>query len=257
MAENYPNPPITEAICEFRVSPDTPWDLTVPGSFYERVQTEFPLREQRKVRSVELVMTPEGLMEEMLVRDRMMFSTADRSASVQVGPGILAVHVMSPYPSWSRFRPRIEHALRTLTGVVDVKGLQGINLRYINVVQVPGLNRDPEEYFLFLPRFGCDFPTRADSFIVGCELPFFDGQDACRVEMTDGIPDMPDATAFLINIDYFLAEPGTVPVNLAMDWLDRGHERAVEIFEACINDRLREIFRGNVKEPAGEEARAA
>jgi hypothetical protein len=31
MGKSYAKPPIVEAVCEFRLSPDTEWDLTVPG----------------------------------------------------------------------------------------------------------------------------------------------------------------------------------------------------------------------------------
>ncbi|MDI6720336.1 MAG: TIGR04255 family protein [Methanomicrobiales archaeon] len=256
MRREYINSPIEEAICEFRMSPETDWDLAVPGLYYDRIREELPTREQRRVRSVELVMGTEGLMEELLVQDRMFFFTPDRSIGIQIGPKFLGVNVLKPYPSWQRFRPRIEHALRILTETVNVKGIYGMSLRYINLVQAPGLDVDPEEYFEFLPRFGTGFPVHADSFMVGAELPFFDGQDACRIEVSDGIPSMPDSTAFLLNIEYFLAEPESVPIDSAMDWLDRAHAKTIELFEASITDKARELF-GIAAEPetaAGEAA---
>ncbi|QMS90513.1 hypothetical protein HUN01_24125 [Nostoc edaphicum CCNP1411] len=34
----YPNPPIEEAVCEFRFAPDPAWNLTIPGLFYEKIK---------------------------------------------------------------------------------------------------------------------------------------------------------------------------------------------------------------------------
>ncbi|HZD43946.1 MAG TPA: TIGR04255 family protein [Methanomicrobiales archaeon] len=242
MAREYVNSPIEEAICEFRYSPETEWDLAVPGLFYSRIQEELPEREQRRVRSVELVMGPEGLLEELVVQDRMFFFSTDRSVGVQLGPKFLGVNVLKPYPSWQRFRPRIEYAFRTLNDTVEMKGIYGINLRYINLIQIPGKDVNPEEYFSFLPRLGSGFPESADSFMAGAELPFSDGRDACRIEVSDGIPSMPDSTAYLLNIEYFLSEPESIQQDMVTEWLDNAHSKAVELFEACITDKARELF---------------
>ena len=256
MKREYVNSPIEEAICEFRLSPETDWDLAVPGLYYDRIKEELPTREQRRVRSVELVMGTEGLMEELLVQDRIFYFSPDRSVGYQIGPKFLGINVLKPYPSWQRFRPRIEHALRTLTETVDAKGIYGMSLRYINLIQAPGLDADPERYFEFLPRFGAGFPGRADSFMAGAEFPFFEGQDAYRIEVSDGIPSMPESTAFLLNIEYFLAEPESVPINAAMDWLDRAHRKTVDLFEASITDTARELF-GIVPEAEAAKGEAA
>jgi len=58
MGRKYANPSIVEAVCEFRLSPDTPWDLTVPGLVYEKVRSEFPHREQRLFQEVEIAQGP-------------------------------------------------------------------------------------------------------------------------------------------------------------------------------------------------------
>ncbi|MEH2362987.1 hypothetical protein [Nostoc sp.] len=34
----YSNPPIEEAICEFRFAPGQVWNFTIPGLFYEKVR---------------------------------------------------------------------------------------------------------------------------------------------------------------------------------------------------------------------------
>ncbi|MGQ0654564.1 MAG: TIGR04255 family protein [Betaproteobacteria bacterium] len=46
MPKKYKNPPIIEAICEFRFSETSPWDLTIPGLIYELVKDKFPKRVQ-------------------------------------------------------------------------------------------------------------------------------------------------------------------------------------------------------------------
>ncbi|MDD1677623.1 MAG: TIGR04255 family protein [Methanomicrobiales archaeon] len=244
MDGTYINPPVTEAICEFRISLDTDWDLTVPGLYYALVKDEHPVREQRRIRSVEVVMAEEGLREELLVRERMQYFTPDMTNGIQVGPHLLAVNMLRPYTSWSRFRPRIEHALQVLSDVVEIKTLESLGLHYINVIEVPDGNADPRKYLSLIPPLGEILPGRPDSLLVGCEIPFEEGREACRIEITDAIPQDKEGSAFLLDIEYFLSSPNTLPAENAMAWLDTAHNRLVEIFEACLLEPARDIFRG-------------
>jgi len=45
MVKKYAKPPIVEAVCEFRLTHDTRWDLTVPGLLYEKLKASFPQKE--------------------------------------------------------------------------------------------------------------------------------------------------------------------------------------------------------------------
>ncbi|MDD1675352.1 MAG: TIGR04255 family protein [Methanomicrobiales archaeon] len=244
MTDAYVNPPITEAICEFRISLNTPWDLTVPGVYYERVKDELPVREQKRVRSVEVKMAEEGLREELLINERMHYFTADRNIGIQVGPHLLAVNMLRPYSSWNRFRPRIEHAFRVLRDIVDVQELDGLGLHYINVIEMPEGPPDLREYLSLIPPFGEILPARPESLIVGCEIPFAEGRDACRIEITDALSERKDGTAFLLDIEYYLSSPHTIPANDAVGWLEPAHDQVVHIFEACLREPARELFSG-------------
>ncbi len=244
MDETYTNPPVTEAICEFRIDLTTDWDLTVPGLYYARVRDELPVREQRRIRNVEVVMAEEGLREELLVRERMQYFTPDMIHGVQIGPHLLAVNMLRPYTSWSRFRPRIEHAFGVLRDLVEIETLEGLSLHYINVLEVPEGDADPRKYLAPIPPLGEILPARPDSLLVGCEIPFEEGRDACRIEITDAIPERKEGTAFLLDLEYFLSSPNTLPAGDSMRWLDNAHTRLVDIFEACILEPARDIFRG-------------
>ncbi len=54
----YKNPPILEAVCEFRFVPGSPWDWTIPGLFFGRVCDEFPEKKHQNV--VDVAMEAQG-----------------------------------------------------------------------------------------------------------------------------------------------------------------------------------------------------
>ena len=134
MSKQYANPPIIEAVCEFRFTPDTPWDLTVPGLVYEKIKDKFPQKEQRTVQEIEIKQTPQGIQQEVRTFDRVLFLENTRKMLVQLGPRVLAVNSLKPYPGWEKFEVAIREAFEALTTIVEVKGLQRIGLRYINQI---------------------------------------------------------------------------------------------------------------------------
>ncbi|MBU4225210.1 MAG: TIGR04255 family protein [Chloroflexi bacterium] len=243
MAKKYANPPLIEAVCEFRLTPDTAWDLTIPGLMYEKVEKEFPNKEQRLIQEVEIIQSPQGMQQQTRTVERVLFLTRDRKIFIQAGPHLLAVNCLKPYPTWNGFKPRIENAFRSLTEIVDIKGLQRIGLRYINHIEIPARSINLEEYFEFRPFLGQNLPQNIANFIVGCVWHFSNGRDSCRVQITNALPEKPDNTAFLLDLDYFLAQPKAVSVNQALEWVEEAHQKVEEIFEGCITEPVREIFR--------------
>ncbi len=241
MDRRYRKPPIIEAICEFRLTQDTPWDLTVPGLFYEKVRREFPHREQRMVQDVELTREPQGLQQRIQTTERVLLFSPDRKMLIQLGPRLLVINALKPYPTWPKFKPRIESAWDALQGVVEVRGLERIGLRYINRVELPNTEVKLDVYFEFYPFIGDRLPKQMASFIMGVEFPYAEDRDRCRVQL---VPAAGTDTghAVILDIDYFLARPRGVEVSEVLNWVEEAHLRVRNIFEGCITDHLRAMF---------------
>ena len=241
MAKKYAKPPIVEAVCEFRLTSETRWDLTVPGLLYERLKGSFPQKEQRMIQEMELTQGPEGLHQQIRTSERIIFFTEDKKMLVQVGPRLLAINVLKPYPHWEGFKPRIEMAWKSLQAAIEVQGLERIGLRYINHIELPAQGGELAEYFEFYPFVGQRLPQQMVSFLAGVEFSYADDRDRCRVQLTP-IPGSGGKSLFMLDIDYFLARPGAVEVVDALAWVEEAHNRVEEVFEGCITDKLREMF---------------
>jgi len=242
MSKKYGNDPIVEAVCEFRLTPDSKWDLTIPGLVYEKVSNDFPNKEQRLIQEVELTQSPQGMQQQIRTSERVLFLTDNRKMFIQVGPHFLAINCLKPYPAWEGFKPWIEKAFSALTEVVEVERLQRIGLRYINRIEIPGQSVNLDNYFEFRPFLGQNLPQNMVNFIIQCLLPFFGQRDSCKVQLTNAVPDRPDNVSFLLDLDYFLAQPLVVLSNQALEWVENAHKKVEEIFEGSINESLREIF---------------
>lgn len=241
MRKKYKNPPVVEAVCEFRLTQDTAWDMTIPGLIYERVRDEFSEREQRMVSEMELTQGAEGIQQHIRTSERVVLSTRDKKMLIQLGARLLVINVLKPYPSWQEYKPRVQRAWNCLLDTVDVKGIERIGLRYINLIKVRSSDAELSDFFQFYPFVGDKLPQRMASFIMGVEFPFEDDRDRCRVQLAP-LPASAGDTTFLLDIDYFLNRSRDVAVENALEWVEMAHDRVEDIFEGCVTDHLRAVF---------------
>jgi len=243
MGRKYANPPIVEAVCEFRLTPETQWDLTVPGLLYERLKETFPQKEQRMIQEVELTQRPEGLQQQIRTNEGLWFFTEDRKMLAQVGPRLLVVNALKPYPHWEGFNPRIDMVWKSLQETVEVQGLERIGLCYINRIELPAPNVKFDEYFDFYPFVGQRLPQHVASFHTGVEFSYAGDRDHCRVQLAPiPLSGKEGKAAFMLDLDYFLTRPRGVAVADALAWVEEAHSRVEEVFEGCITDKLRNMF---------------
>lgn len=244
MSRKYANPPLLEAVCEFRFTPDTPWDMTIPGLVYEKLRDAFPTREQRLMQEVdELIQGPEGFQQQIrMMSERTLLFAEDKKTFVQVGPRLLAVNSLRPYPSWVGFKPKIEKAFEVISRTVEIRGLERIGLRYINRIEIPDSLAKLKDYLQFYLFLGPQLPQEMAAFIAGCDFLYAHGRDRCRVQLTPAPSSSPQQLALILDIDYFLAQEKGVEVPAAIDWIEEAHDKVEEVFERCITDSLRNSF---------------
>ena len=242
MTKEYRKSPIVEAVCEFRAKKDCKWDITVPGLIYEKVKEKFPNREQRLFQNLEVTKSQEDLQHQLQTSERILLLSEDRKRFIQVGPRLLAVNCLKPYPAWASFKEMINTALEALAATIKIDEFQRIGLRYINRIEIPFTSLNLEEYFEFRPFLGKKLPQDMTNFIVGCMLMFHNGRDCCRIQLTNTVSEESSNVAFLLDLDYSLAKPQEVVKQQAMEWLEAAHRKVYDIFEGCITDKLRNIF---------------
>jgi uncharacterized protein (TIGR04255 family) len=248
----YNNSPIIESVCEFKFTDDTNWDITVPGLIFEDVKTKYSQKEQRSTQEVSISVpnnSSDKSRSQISRFDFAVFSTDDKKSIIQVGPRILLTSRLKPYCTWDDFKSQINYAFLKLNDRVELKGIQRIGLRYVNMIEIPVDQKkvDLEKYFDFRPSCGPRLPQSHGRFVVGCLFPFSDNRDLCNVELRDAAPKNDDSMAFILSIDYFLAKPRSIPVTQSIEWVEEAHDKVETLFEGCILPPLKEIFQ-EVKE---------
>jgi uncharacterized protein (TIGR04255 family) len=242
MGRRYRNPPIIEALCEFRFEPGTPWDLAIPGLVYEKIKEGFPKRRLARVFEASVTTGPEGVEQQMKTADRMQFLRDDEKALIQVGTNMLAVNHLKPYPTWQEFAPLIRQGFDAYCQVTSPKGIQRVGLRYINRIEVRGQRIELEHYLEFRPFAGPALPQDFGAFIVGVQIPYEGTRDALRLQAFSAALETPNVVAVMLDLDYYVTHAGQVSLDNVVAWVETAHDHVEEAFEACITERLRMLF---------------
>jgi uncharacterized protein (TIGR04255 family) len=244
----YRNPPIEEAVVEFRFDSGGEWDPTLPGKLHSHpnLQGRYPGR-PRAQRTLEASLKagadqpPNVSFKEGIVRVQLLDESAKRM--VTLGPDVLGVNDLRPYTGWSAFRPRVQAALSAYAEIASPKLVVRIGVRYVNKILVSREPLNLEDYFLCGPRTILGLPSTLNAFTVRTQHVFDDG---VKLLLTFANLEEPSVRApqFLLDLDVSWEGSEPVAVDEAMARVDDLHEREGTAFEATITDAMREVFDG-------------
>ncbi len=229
MAKHYKNPPLLEAVCEFKFQPPASWNPAVADLIYEKVQAQFPQREPMN-----------GLSEEEPASGaKTKFHRADGSALLQVAPKLLAINQLRPYPTWLQFKKTILEAYAIYRELAQPAGLTRVGLRYINQIEIPETKIEIGRYLR-----GC--PAGYHKLFLSTEFPFETERENLAMIIAHVPHHEGDFSRFYLDLDYGAFPTTTMTPEAIASILERAHDRLEQIFEASLTDETRQLF-GEIK----------
>lgn len=201
MGRKYNNSPIVEALCEFQFVPGQPWDFTIHGLFYEKISKEFSEKQQQMSVEIRLKQEAGAIQHEVLpTPERMQFFRKDKTALIQVGPDLLTVNHLKPYPMWEVFKPLILDNLNKYHEVAKPKGFKRLVLRYINKIDIPEKSIGLSDYFNYYPYLPKELPQIHYAFSARVEIPYEENRDRILLTFGSIISEKPDMVSFLLDL---------------------------------------------------------
>lgn len=243
MPRRYHQPPIIEALCEFRFRPTPQWDLTIPGLFYDRIKDQFPNKRQQP-RSFEFKLegAPPFGAPDLTIESRLQFFTEEGRTLIQLDRDLLSVNQLNPYSSWEHLLPLIRRGYDAYFDVARPAGLQRIGLRYINQIVIPEETVNLHDYFTFYPIAPDSFPRTLDGFLLVADFAFAGQRDTLRVRLTSAQTPQADTNTLVLDLDYFTEKPDDLTFESVFPWIEQAHANIENSFEAIITDNLRRLF---------------
>ncbi len=239
---SYRNPPVIEAVCEFRFPQDTQWPKDIADQLYEKVKDAFPHKEIHKVQELEITAKEDKIGHKIIPIERVTLQSEKPRIQLHIGNRILSIHCLQPYPSWKVFLPSIHMAFNTIQKITTITGIDRIGLLYLDKIEIPQDGGSLSEYFNFHPFLGEKLPKDFVNFIVGCEFPYANMRDICRLQLTRGIQERQGHSTFILSTDYYLAKRQMISHEEVDEWLENAHREVREIFEGSITDKMRTHF---------------
>jgi uncharacterized protein (TIGR04255 family) len=257
MREKYKNPPIKEAVCEFRFRSEGTLDIAVPGLVYNALREEFPDRVHSPINLGQLGITfgsirlgnPQegstqgGMGEAIRVVQGLRFWRKDSlDGVITLGQDRLSISHYEPYRSWESFRPDILKAFAAYKIEANPDSIQRIGLRYINEIHFDQAIVEPEEYFNYYPHLGANLPQNYSGLNMMVQFPYEDDRDRLRLSLTTSRDSENTGLIARLDLDYSVLESGTVHFDDVPGWLEIAHGHIEDVFESCLTDKVRLKF---------------
>jgi len=240
----YNRPPISEAICEFQFTPEKEWDWTIPGLVYQEIKDEFPQKRQEKAFEFNIAPLAGKVEQSVGSLSKMQFVRQDNTAMVQIGPDLLAINILPPYPGWETFESLISRQLEIYVKVAQPNTFKRIGVRYINKIVLPTSGIETTEYFHYYPRLPETVEQRHGAFWMRVVHTYADERDAMIFQMGQA-PEQQSVEGkltILVDLDYYLGVPGAVKLSDGLEWVSQAHAQIETMFEASITDNTRKLF---------------
>lgn len=247
----YRNPPIEEALCEFRFVPGDEWDLTMPGKLHTKLDNAYPAKPKQQVLARVDVQLAEGRPRGLRYHEdvgKAQFHSEDGTRLVGVAANTLSVHMLRPYQSpatrerngWEEFRCRIGAALDAYREIAQPVGVQRVSVRYINKIVMPSEDADIGDYLLCALPGVEDLPDSVLGLASRVEYRYDDGVHLVLSQGT--VHESSGQPAVLLDLDVIWESESHLDLDQAMGMAQSLRDREREAFEAVITESARELF---------------
>jgi uncharacterized protein (TIGR04255 family) len=239
----YPNPPLTEIICDFRFKVKNENDLTIHGLLFEKLSKKYPIKEDVQPSSIDVDVFSKDLQRMMMAKlFGMQYKSNDGKEFIRVSPNFISIHRLFPYPTWEAFLPSIENIFVTFKNTVNPIGLTGIALRYIDKIDIPSTSFDLKEYFQIYPYTSEEISKVINKYSVNVNILYYDSRDRLTIKVYNARKSPENKTSIMMDWNYILVDPSKISIDSSIDWVNTAHEKIVLIFEQSITEKCRNLF---------------
>lgn len=238
----YRTPPIAEALVELRFAGGQPWETTEAellsefGKIHSGERRELKTYELRaEWKAGEVSTKTDGQFSRWLLPNK------TGSELIGIGPDVLSVHVIAPYPGWSHFRPAIDRAFAIYEKIAQPITLLSTAVRYIDQIILPK-QANFAEYFRALPSLLPSQPKGLEAFQVTTEAIDSDNRVRSRLTLVSGPVTNDDKRVVIYDLDLRHTFEADTQVNQWPEMVELLHSRQKMMFEESITPATRELF---------------
>jgi len=242
ISKRYKNPPIQEAVCEFRFDLEHNPEQIQIEKIFNKIKGRFPVAKKGNFHEVSVKIDIKENKKDLIdnAREFDRFFSVDERSLVQIDGNKLSIHRLKPYTSWQEFFSAIELVFNTYLGVTKIKSIQRIGLRYINAIEM-GSSFEIEKYFNLRPNIVAELPQNISDFNAGVVFVMENGIDGVKAQLSNQWLSH-NKQRVVLDLDYFLGKPDVVKIEEVLNWLKVAHQALENIFETVITEKTKSLF---------------
>lgn len=152
---------------------------------------------------------------------------------------------VSEYQGWDIFKNNASIAFQHFLEATQISSINRLALRYVNKVSIPESRFRIEDYFNLTYKI----PEQLSSDISGIfmqlqvPMPEIDETALCVINFLSTTPDVENTSAIVLDFDLFIQKKMFLNAFNLFELLDKFRDKKNELFEMCITDKTRELFR--------------
>ncbi|MFV1966515.1 MAG: TIGR04255 family protein [Pirellulaceae bacterium] len=242
--QRYEIAPITEAIIDLRVALREGLPLDVLRQISNDAAKEYSVVEQT-IEAAGMLQVQPGISASASAKQKhtgFRFTSREKKYILQRRLDGFTFSRLAPYESWKPFRDEAKQLWSHYRETVEPNEIIRLAVRYINRIDIPQ-PCELKDYFRTSPEVSEDLPQQLAGFFmqlriaqddIGCEL---------LINQTIAPPPRDDVISVILDLDLFRKDNVAQNESQIWDFFEAIHARKNDVFEACITDKTRELFR--------------
>ena len=238
----YKQPPITEAIIEFRST--SPFDAKQRAKGRSKLQKSYEKHVAEKQQTVGFKIQRGGdSVANTTFSDLDRFMSNDMTEQLQITERSIVISQLAPYVGWETFGERVRRDWKNWRTAVGFLPIIQLGIRYINRIDIPIVDGAGhyEKYLTVYPKL----PELIDQTIghslnVRTKLPDIDGDLNLNSAVVPS--PLPNHIAIMLDLDFMRIFQKPPSDDELFEALNIFRTQKNKTFEACITDDARKMF---------------
>ena len=238
----YPNPTISEALCEIHFSSNEEYDQKKIDELKNTLKSVYPDVSEEPIKHYRAEIGEHGLSVKEEISQRSIFKHKERNHLLQIFPGLLTVNEIGRYPSWDVFINDIKLGYTTLAKVLSISSITRVGLRYINLI--PRRDRNEALFYWLNPNkyYPDGILNNSTSFLSRCEFNL-QNNNKLIVSVSESLQ-QDNLGSIIFDIDVICMDLQKTDYELLLSHLCHLHAIASDVFHSSISHKYLAFLKG-------------
>lgn len=241
--KHYPKAPITEAVIDLRVELPPEVSADALDLAHKGEEGRYPIVEPLMSSVGQMVFGPQASASASSTPMGFLFRSDDNKQIYQARLDGFTISRLAPYGRWEEFCPEGRRLWHSYRSVARPNKVVRAAVRYINLINIPLPVSALKDYLRTFPQVSADLPQDLRGYFMQLTLPLPEISGNAIINETIIESASPTVLSMVLDIDIFRTQDLPAAEDDLWALLEQFRHVKNNVFEACITDEARKLFR--------------